>query len=165
MDGIAILGHFHFLAGFPSLCRGIRSEFRVSHAPAFSAEPSRVLHHWIGLWVRRFFGARVGHLASGDDCRSHGRQTGRGAGHAVDRCCVYAAQRNAGTAHWFLAGALAGPPPHAGTFLRLVYSLHGFVEFYFAPNAALRRPGAAGLSALAAILCVVSALACRPRLG
>src|SRR5207248_11260246 len=58
-----------------------------------------------GLWVRRFLGARVGHLASGDDCRSYGRQTGRAASHDVDRCCVYAAQRNAGTAHWFLAGA------------------------------------------------------------
>src|SRR5205814_369944 len=54
VDGTAVLGHFHFLAGFPGFCGGLRGEFRVSHAAAVPSEPSRVLHHWIGLWVRRF---------------------------------------------------------------------------------------------------------------
>src|SRR5205807_5960969 len=150
---------------FPSLCRGIRSEFRVSHAPAVSSEPPGVLHHWIGLWVRRFFRARVGHLASGDDRWSHSSQAWSVAGDVADRYRIRAAQRNAGAADRFLAGAHARAPANPGTFLPFVYSLHDLVEFCFAADAALQCVDAAGPPALAAILGVVTAFACWPRLG
>src|SRR5207302_7699526 len=133
------------------------------HAGAVSAEPPRVLHHWVGVWVCRFFGARGGLVAPGYDRRGHGCQTRRIAAHAADRCCVHAAQRNARAAHWFLVGALAGPAPDPGTFPRPICSLHDFAEFSFAPDAALRFFGPAGIPAPPALLGMVSAFACGPR--
>ena len=165
MDGIALLGHFYFLAGFPGLCRGIRGKFPVPHTAAISAEPPRLLHYRIGVWIRRFLCARVGRLAAGDDCGSHGSQAWSAARDVTDCCSVYVAQWNDREAHRLLAGAFARAPPDPGTFSRPVYSLDGFVELRFAPDAAVRCVGAAGLPARAAVFWMVPAFACQPRPG
>src|SRR5439155_1419735 len=91
---------------------------------------------------------------------------GRSAARDVTDCSsIYVAQWNDREAHRLLAGAFARAPPDPGTFSRPVYSLDGFVELRFAPDAAVRCVGAAGLPARAAVFWMVPAFACQPRPG
>jgi len=67
---------FLFWQIFPVLVAGFGANFAFRTLLRFPLRPPRVLYHWVGVWVRRFLGARVGLLDAGYDCRSHGRQPG-----------------------------------------------------------------------------------------